>query len=136
MSTWLGFSLVALGLWGVWGVCSKVATGYLGPQGAYLLGILGYLPVVLVLLYETGGRVSGPLLGWAAAAGAGAATAAALYFYYRALVQGPVSVVVPITSLYQVVTVVLSYLMLGEHLSTRQLAGLVLAVAAVWLLSE
>jgi len=71
-----------------------------------------------------------------AAGGAGAATAAALYFYYRALVEGPVSIVVPITSLYQVVTVILSYVFLGENLSPRQLAGLVLAVTAVWLLSE
>jgi|UniRef100_A0A7C5AKK5 transporter family protein len=136
MSTWLGFSLVALVLWGLWGVFSKVATGHLGPQAAYLLGILGYLPIIFLLLYETGGRIAGPVWGWVAAGGAGAATAAALYFYYRALVEGPVSIVVPITSLYQVVTVILSYVFLGENLSPRQLAGLVLAVTAVWLLSE
>jgi len=136
MSIWVVFSLVALLLWGLWGVFSKVATGYLGPQAAYLLGIFGYLPIVALLLYQTGGRVPWHPSGWAAAGAAGACTAAALLFYYRALVHGPVSVVVPLTSLYQIVTVSLSWLFLGESLSPRQLAGLILAVAAVWLLSE
>jgi len=136
MSPWVVFSLVALMLWGIWGVFSKVATGYLGPQAAYLLGILGYLPILAILLYQTGGRIPWHLGGWAAAGAAGACTAAALFFFYRALAQGPVAVVVPLTSLYQVVTVALSWLFLGESLSPRQLAGLVLAVAAVWLLAE
>ena len=67
MSTWLALSLTALGLWGLWGVFSKVATQHLGPQVAYLLGIFGYLPVFGILLYETGGKVPWHPWGWAAA---------------------------------------------------------------------
>jgi len=136
MSTWTAFSLAALVLWGLWGVFSKVATVHLGPQGANLLGILGYLPIIVVLLYQTGGRVPWHPWGWAAAAAAGTCTGFGLFFYYRALALGPAVVVVPLTSLYMVVTVILSWLFLGESLTPRQLAGLVLAVGAVWLLAE
>jgi transporter family protein len=136
MATWTLYSFTALMLWGFWGMFTKVATGHLGPQKAYLLGIIGYLPILGILLHQTGGRISFHPLGWSTATAAGACTAFGLFFYYRALALGPASVVVPLTSLYQVVTVALCWLFLGESLSYRQMAGLVLAVAAVWLLAE
>ncbi len=136
MSSWLALSLVSLGLWGLWGVFTKVSTQHLGPQGAYLLGMLGYIPAFVILLYETGGRVAWHPWGWAAAVAAGMSTGFGLFFFFRALNYGAASVVVPLTSLYPVVTVILSWLFLRESLSPRQLAGLVLAMAAVWLLSE
>ncbi|MFZ2087079.1 MAG: EamA family transporter [Desulfobaccales bacterium] len=136
MSTWLALSLVSLGLWGLWGLFSKVATQHLGPQGAYLLGMFGYLPVFFILLYETGGKVPFHPWGWAAALAAGMSTAFGLFFFFRALHYGAASVVVPLTSLYPVVTVLLSWVFLRETLNPRQLVGLVLAMVAVWLLSE
>jgi transporter family protein len=136
MSTWLALSLAALMLWGLWGVFTKVATQHVGPQAAYLLGIFGYLPVLGILLYETGGKIPWHPWGWAAALAAGMSTAFGLFFFFRALSLGAASVVVPLTSLYPVVTVALSWLFLRESLSPRHLAGLILAVLAVWLLSE
>ena len=136
MSTWLAYALVSLGLWGMWGVFSKVATQNLGPQVAYLLGIFGYLPVFGILLYETGGKIPWHPGGWAAALAAGMSTGFALFFFFRALHHGAASVVVPLTSLYPVMTVLLSWLFLRESLTPRHLTGLVLAMAAVWLLSE
>jgi transporter family protein len=136
MSAWLALSLAALVLWGIWGVFSKVATQHMGPQVAYLLGIFGYLPVFGILLYETGGKVPWQPWGWAAALAAGMSTGFALFFFFRALHHGAASVVVPLTSLYPLVTVVLSWLFLKESLSARHVTGLILALAAVWLLSE
>jgi transporter family protein len=136
VSFWLALSLVSLGLWGLWGFFSKVATQHLGPQGAYLLGLTGYLPVFGILLYETGGKIPWHPWGWAAAVAAGMSTGFGLFFFFRALHHGAASVVVPLTSLYPVVTVALSWLFLRENPSPRQLTGLVLAMAAVWLLSE
>jgi transporter family protein len=136
VSSWLALSLVSLGLWGIWGVFSKVATQHLGPQVAYLIGIFGYVPVFGILLYETGGNIPWQPWGWAIALAAGMSTGFGLFFFFRALSTGNASVVVPLTSLYPVVTVLLSWLFLGENLSPRQWTGLVLAMAAVWLLSE
>jgi transporter family protein len=136
MSNWLAFSLASLCLWGIWGVFSKVATQHMGPQVAYLLGIFGYLPVFAILLYETGGQIPWHPGGWAAALAAGMSTGFALLFFFRALHYGAASVVVPLTSLYPGLTVLLSWIFLKESVTPRHLAGLVLAIIAVWLLSK
>jgi transporter family protein len=62
--------------------------------------------------------------------------AVALLCFYEALARGPATVVVPLTALYPAVAVVLSRFFLQEALTLRHLAGLALAMAAVWLLSK
>jgi transporter family protein len=136
MASWLTFSLLALTFWGVWGLLTKVATLYLPPYAAYLIGTLGYLPVVVFLVVESGFQVPWHPVGWSAALAAGICTALGLLCYYRALAGGAAAKVVPLTSLYPVVTVVLSYFFLKENLTLRHVAGISLALAAVWLLSE
>ena len=56
----------------------------------------------------------------------GAATCASWLCYYRALQDGPVSVVVPIDKLSVLVTVLFSVLVLREAVSRRYLIGLAL----------
>jgi bacterial/archaeal transporter family protein len=133
---WLGFSLLALGLWGVWGFLGKVASQHLPSQAVYLLAISGHLVVGGYLLARGLGPVSWQPWGVGAALGAGIAMAVALLLFFEALARGPASVVVPLTALYPAVTVVLSRLFLQEALTLRHLAGLALTLAAVWLLSE
>ena len=59
----------------------------------------------------------------------GIATGASWLCYYRALQEGPASVVAPIDKLSVLVTVVLSWLVFGEKLSRKAAAGLVLLTA-------
>ena len=56
----------------------------------------------------------------------GIATGASWLFYYRALQDGPASVVAPIDKLSVLVTVVFSYFVFGEKLSGKGLLGLAL----------
>jgi transporter family protein len=133
---WLGFSLLALGLWGVWGFLSKVASQHLPSQQVYLLTISGHLVVVGYLLVSGLGAVVWQPWGVGAALGSGIAMAVALLFFFEALARGPATVVVPLTALYPAVAVVLSWVFLQEVLTLRHLAGLALALAAVWLLSK
>jgi drug/metabolite transporter (DMT)-like permease len=58
----------------------------------------------------------------------------ALYHFARALKSGSVSIVAPIFRLSFTVTVALAVLLLGEPLTSWKIAGLALALAAVWLL--
>jgi transporter family protein len=133
---WLGFSLLALGLWGVWGFLGKVASQHLPSQVVYLLTISGHLVVVGYLLVGGLGPVSWQPWGIGAALGAGIAMAVGLLLFLEALAQGPATVVVPLTALYPAVTVVLSRIFLQEALTLRHLIGLALVLAAVWLLSK
>ena len=133
---WLGFSLLALGLWGAWGFLGKVASQHLPAQQVYLLAVSGHLAVVGYLLVGGLGPVSWQPGGVGAALGAGLAMAVGLLLFFEALARGPATVVVPLTALYPAVAVVLSRIFLQEALTLRHLAGLALALAAVWLLSE
>lgn len=56
----------------------------------------------------------------------GIATGASWICYYRALQEGPASVVTPIDKLSVIVTVVFSYFVFGEKLSKKAMAGLAL----------
>jgi transporter family protein len=133
---WLGFSLLALGLWGVWGFLGKVASQHLPAPQIYLLAISGHLMVVGYLLVGGLGPFSWHPWGVGAALGAGLAMAVGLLFFFEALARGSAMVVVPLTALYPAVAVVLSRVFLQEALTLRHLAGLALALAAVWLLSK
>jgi transporter family protein len=136
MASWLTFSLMALVLWGVWGLLSKVAAQNLPSQAVYLLAISGHLVVIAYLASQTGLAIPWHPVGVAAALAAGVAMAFGLLFFFRALAHGKASVVVPLTALYPVLTVVLSRVILQESLSPRQVAGVALALLAVWLLSR
>ncbi len=133
---WLGFSLMAVGLWGLWGFLSKVATLRLPAQAAYLLSISGHLAVVGYLAAAGGLAIPWQAAGVAAAVGAGLCMALGLLFFFQALERGAAGVVVPLTALYPMVTVFLSWALLHEGFTWRRLAGVALALAAVWLLSE
>ena len=59
----------------------------------------------------------------------GLATGASWLFYYRALQEGPASVVAPIDKLSVLVTVAFSYVVFGEKLNKKAMAGLALLTA-------
>ncbi|MCE5257855.1 MAG: EamA family transporter [Chloroflexi bacterium] len=64
----------------------------------------------------------------------GMATGASWLCYYRALKDGPASVVVPIDKLSIILTVVFSFIFLHERLTSKALAGLALIVAGTLVL--
>lgn len=64
----------------------------------------------------------------------GLATGASWLCYYRALAQGPASVVAPIDKLSILFTILLSWLFFGEKLSRKSFLGLVLLVSGTLLL--
>jgi transporter family protein len=132
---WLAFSLVAMGLWGVWGFLSKVATQQLPPQAVYLLAICGHGAVVGYLWLGRGLAIPWQPWGLTAGLAAGVCMAFGLLCFFRALAGGTAAVVVPLTAFYPLVTVILCWLLLREGINLRQFVGVILALVAVWLLS-
>ena len=59
----------------------------------------------------------------------GLATGASWLCYYRALQEGPASVVVPIDKLSILITILFSYVVFKERLSRRALVGLAAVTA-------
>jgi len=66
----------------------------------------------------------------------GIPAAVAILTLYLAIGKGPVSVVMPIYGLNAMVTALLGILILHEPVSVQKVVGLVLAVAAIVLLSR
>ena len=91
-----------------------------------------FAPAVTLYGVVTGTLAGGVALLWGMAAGL--FVFIALYNFARALKGGSVSIVAPVFRLSFTITVALAVLLLGEPLTVWKLGGLVLALAAVWML--
>lgn len=133
MTRWLVYSLLAVGLWGVWGVLATPASSALQPLPLQVFSTLGLLPVAGLLLFskslKTGknharGFAYAFLTGLCASGG----NVAASFSLSRG---GEASIVWPLTSVYPLVTVVLARAILKEKLNRIQFLGFGLALAAL-----
>jgi transporter family protein len=133
MPTWFIFALAALVLWGVWGLFPKLATNYLSPASVFVFSGIGNVLVLIVVLAFLNFRPDLHPKGIGLALVAGVlGTLATIPFLY-AISKGKASVVVPLASLYPVVTIVLALLILKEPMTLKQVAGIVLALIALLL---
>jgi transporter family protein len=133
MPRWLLYTLVTMLLWGGWGLLSKPLSMSLTAWQVQCLSTIGLLPVLpfLVLGCRAGGiRGRGLWLGLAAGIiGSGGNIA-----YYQALAAGgKAAEVMPLTSLYPLVTIGLGFLVLREKVNRVQILGILLSLAAIGL---
>jgi len=130
---WRIWMIVYLVLLGVWGVLVKVASVRLNALTVtFVSTTAAWLTVVLFSL---------PRLNFSSRFGVSIAVLCGVIggitsiIFYGVLKYAPASIVIPLTTLYILVTVVLSYALLGETISLRQAAGILLGIAAVFLLT-
>ncbi|MFE5092603.1 EamA family transporter [Streptomyces sp. NPDC056638] len=112
--------------------------GGLGARRAHVLRTVmiaapASLAVELLLWPFLGASFSAATLGWGSASGV--ASAAAFALLYRTLAIGPMNVLSPVTALVSAALPVGVGLLQGEHLAAAGLVGLLLALAAVVLVS-
>ena len=84
---------------------------------------------MVFLTHTQGGLGSIDKRSWLFLILSGLATGASWLCYYRALQEGPASVVAPVDKLSVLVTVAFSYFVFGEKLGKKEAAGLVLLTA-------
>jgi drug/metabolite transporter (DMT)-like permease len=111
------------------GLASRRATSFAVVAVSQAAG----LAVLLALLPWLGGHPHPADLAWGAAAGT--AGAAGLVVFYRALAQGVMSIVAPVTAVSAAAVPVLVGLGLGERIGLPATAGIVLALVAVVLVA-
>jgi transporter family protein len=132
---WLIFSFIALFLWGMWGFFSKIATHYTSPSSVYLYGSVGALLVSIFTVCFLGFRFEAHPMGIVYGVSAGILGGSGVIFFYFAMKEGKTSVVVAMTALYPLVTLLLSSLILKEHITLKQTLGIFFAIIAMVLLS-
>lgn len=112
--------------------------GGFAARGAHVLRVVAIaapasLLVELLLWPLVGAAFPAEAVVWGAASGV--ASAAAFALLYRTLAIGPMSVLSPITALVSAALPVAVGVLGGEHLGVRAVAGVVLAVVAVVIIS-
>jgi len=136
MPRWLIYSLLTILLWGAWGVQSKLMvdrTSAYTNQVVFTFGLA--LPAGLALVSKRRFQARNAARGLVYAAATGLLGGLGNVAFYMALESGQASVVAPLTALFPLVTVLLALVVLKERLNRGQLAGLALALAAIYLLS-
>ena len=119
---------------GVWGVLVKVAAARLNPFTlAFVAGTAAWFTVIVFsigkLSWQSGTGV------WIAAV-SGIVGGISVIIFYCVLKLAAANVVIPLSTLYVFVTVVLSYFFLGESLTLKHLLGIILGFIAVFLLTS
>jgi transporter family protein len=120
-------------MWGLWGFFGKMALARgMQPLSVFLAETL--ISFLIAVLFAR--RVFIPPQAKWSLFGilSGAGLAIGLVFYYLALQHARANVIVPLTSLYPAVTVVLSYTFLQERLTPLQWVGLIMILVGAYLL--
>jgi len=143
MPRWFLYSLVTMLLWGGWGVVSKPLSTALSPWQVQCLSTIGLLPVLIVLAAREfrnskfefriwRGSGSNLRRGFWQAFAAGVISSAGNIACYEALATGgKAAAVLPFTSLYPLVTIILAVMLLGERLNAVQWGGIAASLAAL-----
>jgi drug/metabolite transporter (DMT)-like permease len=135
---WLFYTLLAIVLWGVWGLVSKAATapGRMSDATVQVVSTLAVVPTTLLLLasprWRQGrGKFS---VGAAAALGTGLSASVGNLLMLRSMAQGgEASTVLPLTGMFPLVTILLAVLLLHERINMIQYAGIAIAMIALYL---
>jgi drug/metabolite transporter (DMT)-like permease len=131
-TSWAGIALIPIALWGGAAFLQKLATETSSAERVTLGFLVGDLPLSLVAPWFVKMSWDFSLGIWGSAVllgllfGLGNLTLISAYG-----TGGKASVVTPMASLYSVVTIPLSVLLLGERVAGRELAGIILALVGV-----
>jgi drug/metabolite transporter (DMT)-like permease len=132
---WLGLTIIAIGLWGLYGIALKLASDQLSPVAGQLLSTAGLLLPALFLIGPVARErrsTAGLFIGFISGV-CGALGNFALLASLRA--GGKAAIVFPLTALYPLITVVIAVVFMRERARRAQVFGIALAILAVLLLS-
>ena len=133
MENWLTAAIIAFVLYGLWGFFPKLAVNYISPGSAIIYEVAGTMAVGLLGLMIVGFRPDVHPKGILFAVLTGFTGMLGTLFFFYAVKNGKVSVVVSLTALYPLITIILAAIFLREPLSLRQLLAMVLAMVAILL---
>jgi len=138
MPRWLAYTLTCTAIWGIWGLVSAVVARGVSPLATQVISTLGVVPVALLLFLSPGWKQGTNLkLGILLAALTSLSGTAGNLCMLRALsLEGPVSIVLPVSGMFPLVTALMAMLLLRERLNRVQILGFFLAAAAIYLIGQ
>jgi drug/metabolite transporter (DMT)-like permease len=133
---WFRYALVTTLFWGVWGAFIEIPekAGFPATLG-YVAWAISMIPCALVALYIIRWKLETDLRSTGLGMLIGLLGAGGQLILFLALREGPAYIVFPFISLFPIVTILLSTLLLRERGNTRQWAGIAIALVAIFFLS-
>lgn len=134
---WLLYALTAATCWGIWGVLSKGPSRELSGWMTQILFTFALIPSALMACLSKQVKVGtnkprGLFWGFVS----GLIAAAGNIAFYLALENGAdTAIAIPLTNVYPLVTIVIAYFAFKERLNWIQALGILIALAAITLLS-
>ena len=133
---WLLVALIPILLWGITLLLQKLSTDDVSARTSALSFLAAFVPVAIVILWREPLSQSLSLRDWAVQAALGFTLGFGnLTIMWALSGGGEASIVAPLANLYPVVSIPVAVTLLGEKIGLRDGAGIVLALAAVVLLS-
>lgn len=136
MTQWLPAALLALFSFGLWGLFTKLAIVYIDSKSALVFQTAGVLLVGCFTLFLLDFKPATDVKGLSWGLLTGIAYGIGCLFYFIAADKGKIITVVTLTALYPLVTIILSYFLLQEAISFKQFLGILLALIAIFLMSN
>jgi drug/metabolite transporter (DMT)-like permease len=136
ISIWLWLALLPIVLYGVTLLMQKMATDDISARSSAIWFLLAFVPIALVIVTFDPLPEGITARTWALQLAVGFTLAFGnLTILLACASGGKASIVAPISGLYPMVSIPIAVFALGEVVTTRQAAGIALALAAVVLLS-
>ena len=129
---WLANALITVVLWGVWGAFSDQSPKHGFPDTlVYCVWAVTMIPPAFIALRMGGGRLerSGRAIAYGMAIGLLGAGGQMILFY--TITRGPAYLIFPIISLSPLVTILMTFGLLGERTGKLGMIGIVLALIAL-----
>ena len=129
---WLFNAMTTVVLWGIWGAFSGLSPQHGFPETlVYCVWALTMIPPALVVLAQAKWKldVNPRAVAYGVAVGALGAGGQMVLFY--AVTRGPAYLIFPVISLSPVLTIILSFLFMGERTGRLGAFGIVLALLAL-----
>ncbi|MEM0444663.1 MAG: DMT family transporter [Nitrososphaerota archaeon] len=133
---WVFFAFLALMVWGIWGFMSRLVAASIGWREMTVLASIGSVSSMILFAVLVRPSLSYPLDTLILAFIVGVLGFMGAPLLYASLERNPSSIVIVATSLYPIVTIILSALFLREAPTAKQAMGIVLALAALVLISS
>jgi len=129
---WLPHALATVVLWGVWGAFSGISPQRGFPETlVYCVWALTMIAPALVVLAQTGWRLDRSARAIAYGLTVGLLGAGGQMILFYAVARGPAYLIFPIISLSPVITIAMSFALLGERTGRLGAVGILLALLAL-----
>lgn len=134
--SWLLYAIVTTLSWGIWGALIEIPeqNGFPATLG-YIVWAMTMIPCALVALHLAGWQLNKSLKSIFLGLLVGLSGAGGQIALFQALREGPAFIIFPIISLYPILTILLSSVILEETASKKQTIGIGLALIAIFFLS-